>query len=476
MLFNSFEFLVFILIVFLGYWFLFSKKLKAQNLWILFSSYVFYAWWDWRFLGLIFASSIIDYFIGYYIFHSASLKKRKGLLFLSVFVNVGVLCFFKYYNFFIESLLIGIAELGANVDSSPYILNIIIPVGISFYTFQTLSYTIDVYKEKIGPSTKLISYLAFVSFFPQLLAGPIERAKKMLPQFENARVFDFELAKDGMRQILWGLLKKVVIADPTGVRVSYIYENFDLLTSSNLLLGIFLFTFQLYMDFSAYSDIAIGLGKLFGIRLSKNFRYPLFSIDFGDFWRRWHISLSTWFRDYVYFPLGGLRKGMRFRNTAVVFILMGFWHGANSFNGIIMGLLCVLATYVTIQLTQLISPGAKKIPSKQMFPTIKQAFQMLVVFLILSFINIFFRDESFEHSIAFIQHLFSFETTDRPSGLNIFIPIGIVMLIEWFNKHKEHPLKIDYFPRIVRWGIYYLIAFLILKTQIDSSPYLYYNL
>lgn len=476
MLFNSFEFLIFILVVFAGYWFLFAKNLKAQNLWILVSSYVFYAWWDWRFLGLIFGSSIIDYIIGSKLHQTSNQTRRKILLITSVTINVGVLCFFKYYNFFIESLLAGLTELGVNVNSSSYTLNIIIPIGISFYTFQTLSYTIDIFKKRIEPSTNLIAYLAFVSFFPQLLAGPIERAKKMMPQFENKRSFDIELAKDGMRQILWGLFKKVVIADPTGVRVNFVFENFDLLSSSNLLLGVFLYTFQLYMDFSAYSDIAIGLGKLFGIRLSQNFRYPFFSIDFGDFWTRWHITLSSWFRDYVYFPLGGLRNGMRFRNITIVFILMGLWHDSNDLNGIGIGLLLVPATYGTMLLTRVISPNVKRIAPKQMFPSIKQVFQMLLVFLIFSHINILFRAESFDQSIAFIHRLFSFEIVDRPIGFASFLPIGLVLLIEWFNKHKEHPLKIDYLPQVVRWGVYYLIIFFILKTQIDTSPYLYYKL
>ena len=315
MIFNSIEFALFLPIVFLLYWFVFKKSITQQNILLLIASYVFYGWWDWRFLSLIVFSTLVDYFLGINLHKSSKKKTRTVLLWCSILVNLGFLGFFKYYNFFLDNFVAAFTFLGKPIN--PGTLNIILPVGISFYTFQTLSYTIDIYRKKLVPEHNFIAFATFVSFFPQLVAGPIERATNLLPQFPKARHFTQEAAFNGMRQILWGLFKKVVIADTCAIFANMAFNNSDTMPASMLVVGALCFTFQIYGDFSGYSDIAIGTARLFGFELKKNFAYPYFSRDIAEFWRRWHISLSTWFRDYLYIPLGGSRGGMwmKLRNT-----------------------------------------------------------------------------------------------------------------------------------------------------------------
>jgi D-alanyl-lipoteichoic acid acyltransferase DltB (MBOAT superfamily) len=329
MLFNSIDFAIFLPIVFMLYWFVANKYLKLQNLLIVAASYLFYGWWDWRFLSLIIFSTVVDYSVGLGLAKAEDKTKRKALLWTSIIVNLGFLGFFKYYNFFLDNFITAFSFFGTEIKSSS--LNIILPVGISFYTFQTLSYSIDVYKRKLEPTRDFIAFSAFVSFFPQLVAGPIERATHLLPQFYAKRTFQYSKAVDGMRQILWGLFKKIVIADNCSKYANLIFNNSADYTGSTLVLGVLFFTFQIYGDFSGYSDIAIGTARLFGFNLMRNFAFPYFSRDIAEFWRRWHISLSTWFRDYLYIPLGGSRGGtwMKVRNTFIIFIVSGFWHGAN---------------------------------------------------------------------------------------------------------------------------------------------------
>jgi D-alanyl-lipoteichoic acid acyltransferase DltB (MBOAT superfamily) len=326
MIFNSIDFAVFLPIVFFLYWFVTNKNLKLQNLLIVLASYTFYGWWDWRFLSLMLFSTLIDYSIGRGLLKQEGITKRKILLWSSIIVNLGLLGFFKYYNFFIENFVEAFTFFGLEISASS--LNIILPVGISFYTFQTLSYSIDIYRRKLEPTKDFIAFAAFVSFFPQLVAGPIERATNLLPQFYKKRKFDLVSASDGLRQILWGLFKKVVIADNCAEIANIIFNNSGDYSGGTLLLGAVFFTFQIYGDFSGYSDIAIGTSRLFGFNLMQNFKFPYFSRDIAEFWRRWHISLSTWFRDYLYIPLGGSRGGtfMKVRNTFIIFIVSGFWH------------------------------------------------------------------------------------------------------------------------------------------------------
>jgi D-alanyl-lipoteichoic acid acyltransferase DltB (MBOAT superfamily) len=311
------------------YWFCTAKNLKLQNTLIVVSSYVFYGWWDWRFLGLIFISTLEDYLVALKIHNTSDERKRKIWLLVSIIVNIGILGFFKYCNFFIDNFVAAFSLLGTKPNITS--LNIILPIGISFYTFQTMSYTIDVYKRKLEPTKDFISFAAFVSFFPLLVAGPIERATHLLPQFYRKRIFDYANAVNGMRQILWGLFKKMVVADNCATYVNIIFKNYDNYSGSTLVLAAIFFAFQIYCDFSGYSDIAIGTARLFGFNATRNFNFPYFSRDIAEFWRRWHISLTTWFRDYVYIPLGGSRvsKAKIVRNTFVIFLVSGFWHGAN---------------------------------------------------------------------------------------------------------------------------------------------------
>ena len=329
MLFNSIEFLFFLPIVFVLYWFVFNKQLRAQNILLLLASYLFYGWWDWRFLFLLLISTCLDYFVALAIQNSQDVSKRKLFLGISLIGNLGMLGFFKYYNFFVQSWIDAWSSIGVTMEATT--LNIILPVGISFYTFQTLSYTIDVYRNEMKPTKNFIDFAAFVTFFPQLVACPIERASHLLPQFYKSRVFDYQNAVLGCKLIVWGMFKTVVVGDNCAFFVTKIFDNPEAYSSGELFVGMVFFAFQIYGDFSGYSDIAIGLSKLFGFDLMVNFKFPYFSRDIAEFWRRWHISLSTWFRDYIYIPLGGSKgtMGLQIRNVMIIFLVSGFWHGAN---------------------------------------------------------------------------------------------------------------------------------------------------
>ncbi len=389
MLFNSIDFAFFLPIVFILYWFVTNKDLRLQNLLIVTASYVFYGWWDWRFLSLIFFSTIVDYTIGRKLKIEENKIKRKTLLWTSILVNLGFLGFFKYYNFFVDNFITAFSFFGQDIQANS--LNIILPVGISFYTFQTLSYTIDVYKRKLEPTNDFIAFSAFVSFFPQLVAGPIERATHLLPQFYSKRTFDYSKAVDGMRQILWGLFKKIVIADNCAEFANQIFNNSADMNGSTLVLGALFFTFQIYGDFSGYSDIAIGTSRLFGFDLMRNFNFPYFSRDIAEFWRRWHISLSTWFRDYLYIPLGGSRGGtwMKVRNTFVIFIISGFWHGAN-WTFIVWGALNAIY-FLPLLLTNNNRNNLETVAQGKLLPSIKELSLMLLTFGLTVFAWIFFQ-------------------------------------------------------------------------------------
>ncbi|MCK5760566.1 MAG: MBOAT family protein, partial [Candidatus Delongbacteria bacterium] len=387
MLFNSIEFAIFLPIVFILYWFVFKKNLKAQNFFILTASYIFYGWWDWRFLSLIFFSSIVDYIVGIKLGKTEKPGLRKILLLTSISVNLGFLGFFKYFNFFSESFADAFTLFGTSIEPSR--LNIILPVGISFYTFQTLSYSIDVYRKKLEPTNDIVAFFAFVSFFPQLVAGPIERATHLLPQFYKKRKFDYFRAVDGSRQILWGLFKKIVVADNCAVYANDIFKNYEQYSGGTLLLGGVFFAFQIYGDFSGYSDIAIGTGRLFGFSLMRNFAFPYFSRDIAEFWRRWHISLSTWFRDYVYIPLGGSKGSslLKVRNIFIIFLVSGFWHGAN-WTFLAWGFLNALY-FIPLMLLNKNRINTDNAAQGKIFPSIKETFQILVTFLLTSFAWIF---------------------------------------------------------------------------------------
>jgi alginate O-acetyltransferase complex protein AlgI len=475
MLFNSLDFAVFLPVVFILYWFITSKNLKLQNALVVLASYVFYGWWDWRFLSLIIFSTLVDFTIGKQLQSTQIQKYRKVLLWISILINLGFLGFFKYYNFFVDNFIQAFSFFGQSIPVNT--LNIILPVGISFYTFQTMSYTIDVYNEKLEPTKDFVAFAAFVSFFPQLVAGPIERASNLLPQFYTKRYFDYAKAVDGMRQILWGLFKKVVIADNCAVYANEIFNNSSDYTGSTLFMGALFFTFQIYCDFSGYSDIAIGTSRLFGFNLQQNFAFPYFSRDIAEFWRRWHISLSTWFRDYLYIPLGGSRgsTGVKVRNTFIIFGISGFWHGAN-WTFIVWGLLNAVY-FLPLLLTKNNRNHMEVVGREKYLPSFKEFTQICITFLLTVFAWVFFRSDNMSHAISYFEGMIknprSFlvlsNYTAYVTTLNIII---IFLLVEWGGRRHQYALEtIDVIKfDIIRWLIYFVMVVMILFVSQNNPP------
>lgn len=471
MLFNSVDFAIFFPIVLVLYWFVFNRSIRIQNLFLIAVSYIFYGFWDWRFLGLIFLSSMVDYTVGYLMNKG---HQRKLLLIISLTVNLGILGFFKYYNFFVESFVDTFALFGKSLASST--VNIVLPVGISFYTFQTLSYTIDIYNKKIEPSKNLISFFAFVCFFPQLVAGPIERAQRFLPQFQKKRVFVRHDFTDGLRLILGGLFKKMVIADTCGLAVDHLFASYHLYDGSTMLAAAVLFGFQIYGDFSGYSDIAIGSARLLGFDLVQNFKYPYLSRNLREFWQRWHISLSTWFRDYVYIPLGG-SKVSRFRatiNIFIVFALSGLWHGAN-WTFVIWGLVHAICYMPAIFNKRM--PGATVANKGDRLPSFKSVIQIGVTFLIVTFAWVFFRAESLEQATQIFNLIFSktvFSIPQVSRGLLLFL--FVYMILEWFQRDKKHVLDISFVKsKRLRYACYYIVIAIIFVFGEASQPFIYFQ-
>ncbi|NNF75988.1 MAG: MBOAT family protein [Flavobacteriaceae bacterium] len=478
MLFNSIDFAIFLPIVFFLYWFVTNKWLKVQNILVVVSSYVFYGWWDYRFLALIIFSTIVDYIVGRMLSRTESKPARLRLLWVSILVNIGFLGFFKYYNFFVDNFIEAFSFFGKEI--SPNTLNIILPVGISFYTFQTLSYTIDVYKRKLEPTRDIIAFAAFVSFFPQLVAGPIERATHLLPQFYKKRKFDYEMAKDGMRQILWGLFKKVVIADNCAEFVNQVFANYADQSASTLVMGSFFFAFQIYCDFSGYSDIAIGTARLFGFDLMKNFAFPYFSRDIAEFWRRWHISLSTWFRDYLYIPLGGSRGGvnMKIRNTFIIFLVSGFWHGAN-WTFIIWGALNAIY-FLPLMLAKRNRVHLNTVAQGRVFPTFVEAGNMLITFLITLLAWIFFRADTVTDAFHYVGKIFDKSIISLPAlspdNYKTLILVVLFVAIEWIGKEGEYAIsRIFKLPVYVRWAFYFILIVLMFTFTGEEQVFIYFQ-
>lgn len=477
MLFNSIDFALFLPIVFGVYWFVLGGRTRWQNLFIVAASYVFYGWWDWRFLSLVFVSSTVDYLVGLGLGRTRIEQMRKLLLVTSLAVNIGLLGFFKYYNFFADSFSNAFSFLGYRWDATT--LHIILPVGISFYTFQTLSYSIDVYRGKLEPTRDAIAFFAFVSFFPQLVAGPIERASHLLPQFYRDRVFEYDQAVDGLRQILWGLFKKVVIADNCAQYVNLIFDNYTNYGGSTLLLGAVLFSLQIYGDFSGYSDIAIGTSRLFGFSLSKNFAFPYFSRDVAEFWRRWHISLSTWFRDYVYIPLGGSRcnRVRQVRNVAVVFLISGLWHGAN-WTFVIWGAIHA-ACLLPLVLIGSNRRNLEVVAEGRRLPSPRDLVQMTTTFALVSVAWVFFRAESLGQAFLYLRRMFSLSLFSVPEvGPHVFaVAIVAFVIVEWCQRHKAHALQLSgvRIPRGVRWGSYYALALCVLLYAGRGQQFIYFQ-
>jgi D-alanyl-lipoteichoic acid acyltransferase DltB (MBOAT superfamily) len=477
MLFNSLSFAIFLPIVFLLYWFVAGRSFRIQNVLLLLASYYFYSCWNWHFLFLLVFSTGLDYFTGLKMADAPNKKVKQFWFWLSVIVNLGFLGIFKYYNFFITSFAEALAHAGVQVHYST--LQVILPVGISFYTFHGLSYVIDIYNDRIKPERDFINYSLFVSFFPLLVAGPIERATHLLPQIIKKREFDYDKAVDGLRQILWGLFKKIVIADNCATYVNDVFNNYQHQTGSTLLLAAILFAFQIYGDFSGYSDIAIGTARLFGIELLRNFAFPYFSRDIAEFWRRWHISLTTWFRDYLYIPLGGSRggKGQTVRNTFIIFLVSGFWHGAN-WTFIAWGGLHA-ALFMPLLLLQRNRKNTNQVAEGRLFPTIKELFQMLSTFLIVDLAWVFFRANTLSQAIDYIYRIFSKGLISIPvnEGLNrLFLTLGIMLLVEWFQRDKKHGLELNKVNNAwVRRLIYCIIIIMIVMFMGKNETFIYFQ-
>ena len=477
MLFNSLDFAVFLPIVFILYWFVVNKQLKYQNALIVVASYVFYGWWDWRFLSLILFSTLVDYVVGVALSKQQDSGKRKVLLWISIVVNIGFLGFFKYYNFFVDNFVQAFSFFGRDIQ--PNTLNIILPVGISFYTFQTLSYSIDVYKRKLEPTKNFIAFAAFVSFFPQLVAGPIERASNLLPQFYVKRQFNYNKAVDGLRQILWGLFKKVIIADNCANVANTIFGGYETYSGSTLVLGAVFFAFQIYGDFSGYSDIAIGTSRLFGFDLKQNFATPYFSRDMAEFWRRWHISLSTWFRDYLYIPLGGSRgtKGHQIRNVFIIFIVSGFWHGAN-WTFIVWGALNAVY-FLPLLLWNKNRVHTNVVAQNSRLPSIREFLQMLITFGLTVIAWVFFRAENVSMAISYLSKIANISLFTipeiRPTDLFVFLIIFIV--VEWAGRRDLYAIERLWFkyPKPVRIVIYYTIAMLLFLYGGSAQEFIYFQ-
>ncbi len=484
MLFNSWQFAIFLPLVFFFYWFVFNKNLKLQNVFMLCVSYFFYGYWDWRFLLLIALTSFLSWWSGLLIEKARENDKiGRAKLFCgaNIVVNLAILGVFKYYNFFIAQFMY--MFYGAGAES--WFIEVLLPVGISFYTFQALSYSIDVYRGNIGATRDIVQFFTFLAFFPQLVAGPIERATNLLGQFAVPRVFDYDKAVDGLRQMLWGFFKKMVIADNCGKVVDAVWTDYATIDGSTLLLAAVMFSFQIYGDFSGYSDIAIGTARLFGIKLCRNFNIPYLSRDIAEFWRRWHISLNTWFRDYLYIPLGGSRGGkwQCVRNTFVIFIVSGFWHGAN-WTFICWGLFHAML-FLPILLLGKNRKNLDVVASDKTLPTFKELFNVGLTFVFATIGWIIFRAPTITDAFLFCEKmlfdgtLFALPTTGRyifAGGKALYLAIVFLMAVEWFGRKNEYAFeKIPLKSRLLRWVFYFVFGCFILQYNGGADRFIYFQ-
>lgn len=478
MLFNSLDFAVFLPLVFLLYWASRGLHRHAGNVILLVASYVFYGWWDPRFLALIAFSTLVDFFLARSLESSSDQHGRKLFLWTSLAINLGLLGYFKYANFFLEQLDGAFTLLGHPIHAER--LDIILPVGISFYTFQTLSYTLDVYHKRLKATRDPIAFAAYVSFFPQLVAGPIERATNLLPQFTSPRTFSYPVAVDGLRQILWGLFKKVVIADNCAEQVDRIFGQYGSLDGSTLLLGAVLFAFQIYGDFSGYSDIAIGTARLFGFSLMRNFAFPYFSRDIAEFWRRWHISLSTWFRDYLYVPLGGSRGGtaMKVRNTFIIFLVSGFWHGAN-WTFIVWGALNAIY-FLPLLLAKRNRQNLGIVAEGGALPSFRDLLHVASTFLLTCVAWVFFRAPDVGTAVAYLGGMVDASLFSIPHlGQHALLPLVVLFVaVEWVGREGQHALEELWlrWPRLLRWSAYAALVFLMgMFMRTEETPFIYFQ-
>ncbi len=485
MQFTTLTFVLYLGLVFSVYWLLPQRRI--QNLALLLASYVFYGWWDFRFASLLLISSLVDFGVGWGLEKTESPIRRRLLLALSLACNLGMLAFFKYFGFFVDNLRAMGSAIGWEFDRVT--LEIVLPVGISFYTFQTMSYTIDVYRRKIPAARSLLDYLAFVSFFPQLVAGPIERAERLLPQFQRPRCFSYAPAVEGCRQILWGFFKKIVIADRLGIVADQVYGNISAANGLEICVATIAFAFQIYCDFSAYSDIAIGTARLFGFDLMRNFAYPYFSRSYVEFWRRWHISLSTWFRDYVFIPLGGSRVA-RCRvasNLLITFIISGLWHGA-SWNFVVWGAL--MGTLVALESLWPRTRNTSKndIPGGHgTWPTLPGAARMCIVFSGMCLGWLFFRSKSLSDAWLALQTIAADvlranilrdfgQLLGDSKQLRVLLFVGVLLIVEWIQRERPHVLAVGHLSTWQRWAVYSSVFWITLFVGPKHSvPFIYFQ-
>ncbi|OQB64276.1 MAG: Peptidoglycan O-acetyltransferase [Bacteroidetes bacterium ADurb.Bin141] len=481
MLFNTIDFAFFLPVVYILYWFVTNRNLNLQNILLLAASYFFYSCWDWRFLFLLMFSTLLDFYTGIKMCDAPDSKNRKFWLWLSVIINLGFLGVFKYYNFFADSFATALAQLGFKIN--PYTIQVILPVGISFYTFHGLSYVLDIYHQRIKAERNFVEYAVFVSFFPLLVAGPIERATHLLPQIKKPRQFDYAKSIDGLRQILWGLFKKIVIADNCAEYANQIFNNSADYNGSTLLLGALFFTFQIYGDFSGYSDIALGTARLLGIELLRNFAFPYFSRDIAEFWRRWHISLSSWFRDYLYVPLGGSRGSTwtRVRNTFIIFIVSGFWHGAN-WTFIVWGALNALY-FLPLLLTHRNRNNLEIVAQGRILPNLKEVIMMAITFFLTVIAWVFFRANSLEHAFQYLAEMFSSSLFSAPrfTGMGraviLSILIFLFMIIEWTGRENQYAIAHTgaKWKWPLRYALYYAIIIAIFWFGGKEQQFIYFQ-
>lgn len=482
MLFNSITFAVFFAGFFLLYWLAFKQNLKLQNILLLAGSYVFYAWWDWRFLSLLIGSSALNYYLGIFIAKSENNKQRRFLLFIGLLQGIGGLIFFKYYNFFITSFASAFSIFNFHIEVRT--LQLILPLGISFYTFRTISYLLDIDKGKIKPVTDIVVFFSYVAFFPSLISGPIDRAKLLIPQLEKERVFDYSGITDGMRQVLWGLFKKIVVADNCAAITNQIFSNYENLPASSLVLGALFYSFQLYTDFSGYSDMAIGIARMLGFNITKNFNFPFFAQNIAEYWRRWHISLTSWLTDYVFTPLS-----ISFRDYGKVglvlaillnFTVVGLWHGAN-WTFIWFGFLH--GCYFVPLIIRGTMNKKKKTDIKRIFPPFAEFRNILLTFTLVTIANIVFRADSMSDALDFFKHLFSKSIfsyplfTNRISALIALIFSCILLIAEWLQRDKDHALQLSNtkLPKAVRWSLYYVIGVVIIWFGGYQETFIYFQ-
>jgi alginate O-acetyltransferase complex protein AlgI len=481
MLFNSFEFLLFLPIAFCLYWFVFHKSLNAQNLLILAASYFFYGWWSWKFLLLLVLCTLMDYIYGFRV-ASANRKKAKFFLWLSIINNLGILCVFKYYNFFVLEFQRLFDSIG--IHTHPLLLQIALPIGISFYTFHGMSYVFDIYRHQQKPVKNFVDYAVFVSFFPLLVAGPIERAQHLLPQVQTRRIFDYTRALQGCRLILWGMFKKVVIADTLAVTVDGIFSTYQEQPALSLIVGMLAFSFQIYCDFSGYSDIALGTAKLFGFELLSNFRFPYFSRDIAEFWRRWHISLSSWFRDYLYIPLGGSRSGKwkAVRNTFIIFIVSGFWHGA-SWSFITWGFIHACGFLPLLLYNRNRKHVSDVVAQNKKLPRLKELWQMLSTFIFVCIAWVFFRADNISQALGYLRRVLYHAASDPRQFLHLprektaIILIIVLIMGDWWLRRDERVLRVPQ-SKLIRIIIYMLILILVIRAMAasdESSSFIYFQ-